>query len=253
MEILKHSPEYSADTVYVRFFYAPPTDKELMQSKLRFNLDSIAGSGDDVSRIKNLMYWVHDVVRHDGGSYNPAGPKNISTLVDSCRQYNRGVNCRMMAIMLTEALLAEGIPARYLTCQSKAYDTDSDCHVICVAWSKSLNRWIWVDPTFAAYVTDENGTMLHPGEVRQRLIENKPLILNHDANWNHEEPMDKDYYLGNYMAKNLYYITAITNNRIAPEGGDTRSIYVTLAPGENNFSGSDIITTDYNKFWQAPE
>ncbi len=107
----------------------------------------------------------------------------------------------MMAIMLTEALLAEGIPARYLTCQSKDYDTDSDCHVICVAWSESLNKWVWADPTFAAFVTDKNGLMLHPGEVRQHLMDNEQLLLNEDANWNHEELLSKEDYLDYYMAK----------------------------------------------------
>lgn len=253
LETLQHSPAYATDSVTVNFTYQSPTQSPLAETRQRFNLDSIAGSGDDISKIKNLTYWVHDLVRHDGGSYNPSGPKTLANLVDSCRMYDRGVNCRMMAIMLTEALLAEGIPARYLTCQSKNYDTDSDCHVICVAWSDSLNKWVWADPTFAAFVTDENGLLLHPGEVRQHLIDNEPLILNEDANWNHEEPQTKDYYLDYYMAKNLYYITSITDNRKAPEGDASQSVYVTLSPRDSNYKGSQIITTDYNKFWQPPK
>lgn len=252
LETLQHSPAYATDTVTVNFTYQPATNAALTETRLRFNLDSIAGTGNDISKIKNLTYWVHDLVRHDGSSYNPSGPKTLANLVDSCRVYDRGVNCRMMAIMLTEALLAEGIPARYLTCQSKDYDTDSDCHVICVAWSESLNKWVWADPTFAAFVTDKNGLMLHPGEVRQHLMDNEPLALNEDANWNHEEPQTKEYYLDYYMAKNLYFITAITDNRQAPEGDASQSVYVTLAPVHSNFAGSQITTTDYNKFWQEP-
>lgn len=253
LEVLQHSPAYAADTVSVKFTYQPASSPALVETRRRFNLDSIAGNGDDISKIKNLTYWVHDIVRHDGGSYNPRGPKKLATLVDSCRLYDRGVNCRMMAIMLTEALLAEGIPARYLTCQSKDYDTDSDCHVICVAWSGSLDKWVWADPTFAAFVTDENGLMLHPGEVRERLIGNKPLILNEDANWNHESAQTKEEYLDYYMAKNLYHITAITYNRQAPEGDTVGSTYVTLSPLGSTFAGSHIITTDCDAFWQAPE
>lgn len=253
LETLQHTPEYAADTTSVNFTYQPATSSALTEVRQRFNLDSIAGNGDDISKIKNLTYWVHDVVRHDGSSYNPRCPKTLANLVDSCREYNRGVNCRMMAIMLTEALLAEGIPARYLTCQSKNYDTDTDCHVICVAWSDSLNKWVWADPAFAAFITDENGLMLHPGEVRARLIADKPLILNEDANWNHESRQTKEDYLDYYMAKNLYYITAITDNRQAPEGGAMRSSYVTLSPIDSTFTGSQIITTDSDTFWQSPE
>lgn len=253
IETLQHSPTYAADTVTLRFTYQPASSEALAETRLRFNLDSIAGGGDDISRIKNLTYWVHDLVTHNGNSYNPSGPKTLANLVDTCRQYDRGVNCRMMAIMLTEALLAEGIPARYLTCQSKAFDTDPDCHVICVAWADSLRKWVWADPTFAAFVTDDEGLMLHPGEVRARLIDGRPLNLNKDANWNHKSPQTKENYLDNYMAKNLYYITAITDNRQGPEGDTMRSTYVTLSPVNSNFEGSHILTTDSEKFWQAPE
>lgn len=252
LEILQHSPAYATDTVTVNFTYQTPASPALAEVRRLFNLDSIAGSGDDISKIKNLTYWVHDIVHHDGSTYNPQGPKTLANLVDTCRQYNRGVNCRMMAIMLTEALLAEGIPARYLTCQSKDYDTDYDCHVICAAWSNSLNKWVWADPTFAAFVTDESGLMLHPGEVRERLIANKPLAINEDANWNHESRQTKENYLDHYMAKNLYYISAITDNRQAPEGDSTQSTSVVLTPVDSNFTNANIITTDYDKFWQAP-
>ena len=253
LETLQHSPAYAIDTVTVKFTYQSATQSGLAKTRQRFNLDSIAGHGNDISKIKNLTCWVHDLVRHDGGSYNPSGTKTLANLVDSCRLYDRGVNCRMMAIMLTEALLAEGIPARYLTCQPKDYDTDSDCHVICVAWSESLNKWVWADPTFAAFVTDKNGLMLHPGEVRQHLMDNEQLLLNEDANWNHEELLSKEDYLDYYMAKNLYFITAITDNRQAPEGDTLQSVYITLSPVRSNYAGSQIVTTDYYKFWQSPK
>lgn len=253
LETLQHSPAYATDTTSINFTYQPATSSALTEVRQRFNLDSIAGNGDDISKIKNLTYWIHDIVRHDGSSYNPQGPMTLANLVDTCQLYNRGVNCRMMAIMLTEALLAEGIPARYLTCQPKDYDKDYDCHVICVAWSDSLNKWVWADPTFAAFVTDENGLMLHPGEVRERLITNQPLVINEDANWNHESQQTKEYYIDYYMAKNLYYISAITNNRQAPEGDTTQSTFVTLSPINSNFTNAHIITSDYDKFWQTPK
>lgn len=253
LELLKESPVYRSDEEEFNWSYAAPDDSTLRFDREYFNLDSIAGEGDDISRIKNLTYWVHDIVRHDGGSYNPRFI-SLKDIIDVCKKENRGVNCRMMAIMLTEALLAEGIPARYLTCQPKLWKFDTDCHVICMAWSESLGKWIWADPTFAAFVTDENGLMLHPGEVRERLIADKTLVLNPDANWNHENKETKEHYLDYYMAKNLYYITAIEFNRPRPEGvGATRSKYVMLAPiGTEKTQHSDILTSDYDRFWAAP-
>ena len=70
----------------------------------------------------------------------------------------------------------------------------------------SKNKWIWVNPTNDAYVMDEKGELLSIEEVRKRLIMNKPLIVNPDANWNHITSITKDNYLDIYMAKNLYWI-----------------------------------------------
>lgn len=256
LNILKESPAYQADTIaHPRFEYAHPSDSLLTLTRLHFNLDSVAGNGDDISRIKNLLYWVHDNIPHNGSNGMAPGPRNLRNTYDCARRDSCGYNCRALAICLTEALLAEGIPARYITCQSKAWDTDGDCHVICVAWSQSLGKWIWVDPTFAAYVTDENGLLLHPGEVRYRLQHDLPLILNEDANWNHQVTQTVDYYLKEYMAKNLYILSTNLLNQAEPEGATSHPVgaYATLVPIGSNFIYTEVITTDPAYFWQSPE
>lgn len=253
LQILKESPAYAVGGAEIEWTYALPTDSVLALDREYFNLDSIAGSGDDLSRIRNLTYWLHDLVRHDGGSYNPQS-QSLIDIYEICKKENRGVNCRMMAIALTEALLAEGIPARYLTCQPKHWAFDSDCHVICMAWSESLGKWIWADPTFAAFPTDENGTPLNVGEVRQRLIDDLPILLNEDSNWNHESPNTKEDYIDNYMAKNLYYISARKHNGVRPEGkGSIYSDYILLAPaGATQLPGYNTLLTDPEIFWAPP-
>jgi len=236
------------------FRYMPPTDSLLRRTRDYFNLDSIAGGGDDLSRIKNLLYWLHDHVRHDGSSSWPQCRFNAVDLYETCLREERGLNCRFLAIMLSEMLLAEGIPARYLTCQSKEWSTDSDCHVINVAWSASLGKWIWIDPSFAAYVADENGLLLHPGEVRERLRKGLPLVLNEDANWNHESRQTVENYLENYMAKNLYVISANLFQQSEPEGRSThpQGGFVALVPDGFLFTQAGTVTSDDEYFWQAP-
>lgn len=258
LEILKESPAYAVDSATLpEFKYATPTDSFLTATRQRFNLDSIAGTGNDISRIKNLLYWVHNNIRHDGSNGFPDGAFTLSNFYDSSRRDSCGYNCRALAICLTEALLAEGIPARYITCQSKHWDTDRDCHVICVAWSESLNKWIWVDPTFCAYVTDENGLMLHPGEVRYRLKHDMPLVLNPDANWNNKWETTKEEYLDEYMAKNLYILSANSCNQAEPEGFSTyphtKGVVVGLVPQGSNYTNAHSLTTDESKFWVAPK
>lgn len=255
LDILKESPAYQRDTIQKpEFVYAQPSDSLLRLTRERFNLDSIAGDGNDISRIKNLLYWVHNNITHDGSNGLAPGPRNLRNTYECSKRDSCGYNCRALAICLTEALLAEGIPARYITCESKKWDTDNDCHVICVAWSESLGKWIWVDPTFAAYITDENGLLLHPGEVRYRLQNDLPFILNSDANWNNQSQQDKKYYLDEYMAKNLYIMSANILNQAEPEGETSHFVgkVAAIVPINSNYNNAHIITTDDEWFWSAP-
>src|SRR6185503_19995478 len=50
-----------------------------------------AGTGDEISKFKNLLLWVHNAVRHDGNSNNPA-QVNGDSLIMVCKAQNRGVN-----------------------------------------------------------------------------------------------------------------------------------------------------------------
>lgn len=255
LQVLRESPAYAPDPARTEtFIYTPPTDSLLCAVNAEFNLDSIAGNGDDISRIKRLLYWVHDHIRHDGGNGFPEGPRSLSNIYHASRRNNCGYNCRAMAIALTEAYLAVGIPARYVTCLPRAWKSDFDCHVICVAWSESLNKWIWVDPTFAAYVTDEHGLLLHPGEVRHRLRHNLPLVLNRDANWNHQNFQTKEHYLDEYMAKNLYILQCNLHNQAHPEGPAThpQGGFVTLVPQGVDYPHTLVQTNDDGWFWQPP-
>lgn len=251
--VLKHSGPYAApDTTNTqKFTYASPDDEDMKKIRNFFNLDKIAGNGDEISQIKNIMYWLHDQIVHDGsGGFPQKTKRNAIDLYNACKAQNRGLNCRGLAIVLSEMYMAMGWPARFLTCESKDYRHDNDCHVIVMVWSHTLGKWIWMDPTFAAYVCDENGLLLHPGEVRQRLIEGKTLVLNKDANWNHKIMQTKEDYLDEYMAKNLYYLSTYLNNGYNVENGN-HSNYFTLKPvGSDAQIGNE--TYDESWFWQKP-
>ena len=186
------------------FTYADSSDTHLKAVRSEFKLDSIAGKGSEVSRLLNIMHWLHYAVRHDGSSNNPS-LKNALDLVAVCRLENRGVNCRMLATILNECYLSMGFKSRMVTCMPKPDEFD-DCHVINEVYSEELQKWIWLDPTFDAYVMNEKGELLGIWEVRERLIADLPLLVNPDANWNREFSEDKAYYLDYYMAKNLYRI-----------------------------------------------
>ncbi len=256
-KILKQSAGYTKNTAkdIPAFTYMDANDSNLVRIRNYFNLDSIAGTGDEISKIKNLLTWVHNVVRHDGSSMNPK-EKNAIAMVEVCKKENRGINCRMMAQLLNECYLAMGFKSRFVTCMPQKMI--NDCHVINSVYSKTLNKWLWMDPTFNAYVTDEKGNLLGIAEVRERLRNDQPLTLNEDANWNNQSKQTKLYYLDYYMAKNLYYVVCPLRSEFNAEtnyDGKVWSDYVALVPEgflqeKENREAFNI--SDSNYFWQAP-
>lgn len=251
--ILKTSPQYERSEQAQQAFTYAFDSPILKKVREELKLDSIAGNGDEISRIKRVMYWLHDAIPHDGSSSWPQCKYNALDLFRHAQKNKRGYNCRFLAEMLTDCYLALGYPARFITCESKEIG-DPDCHVIVMIWSKTLNKWVWMDPSFAAYVTDENGILLHPGEVRERLIDGRPLVLNPDANWNHKSKRTKEEYIDRYMAKNLYTIQSHLTNRPEIENDEnSHQDDITLIGKGVTYKGGGRTTSDDQYFWQAPK
>lgn len=205
-------------------------------------------------KIINLLHFAHDNMPHDG-SHRAFAEMDAIDLYNYCKTTGKGINCRQLAIALCEMYLSMGIPARYVTCMP-ADSLDYECHVINTVWSSQLQKWLWIDPTMDAWVTDENGTMLSIAEVRERLINDQPLVLCETANWNHQNKQTKENYLEYYMAKNLYYFVCKKFNRFNPESDyrpnpaeeDIRLIPV----GFVNDNWKCDTTTDPDFFWAKP-
>ena len=257
LEILKQAGGYvKADTAGLpHFYYETPKNARLRDVKTYFKLDSIAGNGNEISKILNIMYWIHNNVAHDGSNYALAEFDAID-LYHYHKATNKGLNCRHLAISLNEMYLSMGFKSRYVTCLPKD-ENDQDCHVICSVWVDSLQKWIWIDPTFAAYIKDENGSFLGIEEVRERLIDGRPLMLNEDANWNNKNKQTKEGYLMNYMAKNLYWLQVPVNSQFNPESRYRNNVnkYVSLLPigyAHSNMKDIGTVTYDPGYFWQKP-
>jgi hypothetical protein len=252
------------------FTYQAATDANLVTLRKTFNLDSIAGKGNQVSKVINMMNWIHNLVPHDGNHGNPV-VKNALSMINECKRDNRGLNCRGLATVLNECYLSMGIKSRFVTCMPKdSLGVDNDCHVINMVYINDLKKWIWIDPTFAAYVRDDKGQFLGINEVRERLIANQPLILNPEANWNHKESQTKAHYLDYYMSKNLYKIECPVSSEYDTETTTPgkKLEYVQLMPLEyfknkadnkivNTNNKSQITYTTYvtnnpSVFWAAP-
>ena len=258
LSVLKKAGPYAQDSVNKEnpFHYQPNESMNLRMVREYFKLDSVAGQGDELSKIINLLHFVHDNMPHDG-NHRAFAEMDAIDLYNYVKTTGKGVNCRQLAISLCEMYLALGIPARYVTCLP-ADPNDHECHVINSVWSSQLQKWIWIDPTMDAWVMDENGNMLGIAEVRERLRNDLPLVLCETANWNHQGQQTKEYYLDYYMAKNLYFFACKKISRFNPESyyreNPKDSDFVLFPTGYSspNWKGCDT-TTDSDLFWAKPE
>ena len=269
--ILKKGAEYDLNDKreLPLFVYQPDDNPALVALRKEYRLDSIAGGGNEILKMINLMHWVHGLIPHDGNHANPQ-IKNGMALIDACKREQRGLNCRGLATVLNECYLAMGLKSRFVTCLPKdSLKNDPDCHVINCVYSSTLKKWLWMDPTNDAYVMDEKGELLGIEEVRKRIINDQPLILNPTANWNNRVSKNKEDYLYDYMAKNLYMLqcsVASEYNAETIENGKSIE-YVTLVPLEyfnqqsksrevkdekNNVSYKFFQTNNPDYFWQRP-
>ena len=252
------------------FTYQSADNPDLQALRRHFNLDSIAGEGTDVLKILNLLRWVHNLVPHDGQNGNPE-EKNAMSMIAECKRETRGLNCRGLALILNECYLSMGMRSRIVTCLPKdSLKTDQDSHVINSVYSESLGKWLWMDPTFNAYVMDDKGTLLGIEEVRERIVEDRPLILNPDANWNNRTPQTRESYLDSYMAKNLYMLECPIGSEFDMETTKKGREYgyILLVPaahheqkpdrleernGESNTTWTTYRTNNQRLFWQSPK
>lgn len=251
---LKKTPAYrTEDKAHLpQFTYQSKNNDQLKQIKNYFNLDSIAGKGDEISRILNVMTWLHNTITHNGSHWANIESYNAIDLYNYSRENNTGLNCRALAIALNDCYLSLGIKSRYITCLPSD-ELASDAHVINSVYVKSLDKWIWIDPTFNAYVKDEKGNFLSIEEVRERLINDEPLVLNDDANWNNKIDYKKAFYLDYYMAKLLYSFNRQCDSKYeseTPNGGE-HGVY--LIPTKHKITVMGIpatVTHDSNYFWE---
>jgi len=264
IEILKSASKYdiSKKNNKIKFKYQSKNNRHLKFLRKKYNLDTIAGTGDEILQLLRLMKWLHDKVPHRGSEDNPK-IKNTDNMLSVCKTEERGLNCRGLAIVFNECCLSLGFKSRYVTCSSKdSLSIDDDCHVINMVYINKLEKWIWLDPTFNAYVMNKKGEILSIEEVREYLINDKPLKINKDANWNNKNKVDISEYLYEYMAKNLYTFKCPTKSKYNME----THIFWKLITNKLNFV--QLIPMDYKKdvsnfynkivtnpdiFWQKPK
>jgi hypothetical protein len=136
-----------------------------------------------------------------------------------------------------------------------------ECHVVSIVYSKTMNKWVYMDPSYKAYFQDENGILLSPAEIRERIIRGDSLRVNDEINVNGRPYSGgKSRYI-KYMTKNLIRFSCPVYSDFECEDMEKRS-YINLIPTSHSLSRKPKVeigkhfTTYYtcnpDIFWAIP-
>ena len=243
------------------FTYQSHNDSVLQKLLYELHLEQLEKQENEVTQIIELMKWVNQRIEHDGSNFI----KNTETLniLDYYDKTGNGVNCRAVSIVLNDIYLAFGYKARIVSClPHEDYDTES--HVTNLVYSESLDKWLFMDASFSAYVTNKNGLILDHSEIRDALINEKPLFVKGGLLHN-GVPYGggQEVYLKKYMAKNLFRFSSPLESEYGYECSDDEKVFVVLNPDgykndlidynktlTSDFNRNSFFTQNANVFWE---
>lgn len=206
--------------IRLNFNYQSMDNRNLTLIKEMFDLERIAGSGDEVSKLLNLFKWLNSNIVHDGSQIY-TGESNAIAIINYVKQ-GKSINCRMVSIALNDIFLAMGFKSRVVTCMPIGFDF-KDCHVVNIVYSNTLDKWLFFDASLGVYFKDANGVLISLEELRGAIIDNREMLINEA--YYEGKLVEKDYYL-KYMAKNLFRFACYSNSEFNYESnGQSKTLY----------------------------
>jgi hypothetical protein len=198
--------------------------------KNKYELDKVAGNGNDLSKALNILYWLCKHTYHKGNYDNHVSKNSLDLLEYSFdKEDDGGLNCLNLSFILTECLLSIGLPAHTVRILPFSYK-DTDNHVVTHVYIKSMEKWIMLDPTWCSYFSDTDENILNIFEIRHIFADNKDVYLNDGFSYNGQnliKNLQEVQWYKRYMAKNLFYFDV---NEISTFGQDNVGKTLYLSP-----------------------
>lgn len=122
-----------------------------------------------------MMTWVYHLTGH---ANEPEIPKELNALnlIRLAKVEHMLINCYMKTVILNEIYLAMGFESRQTHLLPHSNE-EEESHFVTSVYSRTLGKWILMDPDFGVYMTDEKGNILGVAEIRSRLIAGQRLVV----------------------------------------------------------------------------
>ncbi|MFW9915633.1 MAG: hypothetical protein ACFFGZ_08470 [Candidatus Thorarchaeota archaeon] len=249
----------------IQFIYSDVDNENLIKLRQDYDLEAVAGEESELSCIINLMKWTHNLAYR---TPNPAMPHEMTSLrlLEEIKTQGKKISCWMFATILNDVYLSMGFKSRMVHLKSPK-ESPRESHIVNAVYSATLQKWLFMDADFAAYFRDEDGTILNIPEIRQRLIDNEPLILNSEAGPRMEKLGAIARYLGKktykmYISKNIFRYNCPMYAEFGYEAKESGRVYIELIPegyGKAGFENPHtterwtiLFTQNRDLFWEKP-
>lgn len=246
-------------------YYSKDTDQQLKDLYLAYRLSRFNNIYDETELFLSVLRWSHEILLYvDQIDYD--GKEKATSIIDFCQKYKSTVNCRLHAVVLTEALLSLGYPARLICClpiDVLPYDD----HAITTVYSRTLNKWIALDSARNCYFSSKTIRFLSIAEIRDYLIGNKQINFHYLHRFQNVQKQndlvqyDDDWYL-DYLYKNFFRFYCNVHNGTTCE---VPQVFYHLVPLNYTESNTERLFSDpkyptriirytdnSNHFWASP-
>lgn len=178
----------------------------LREVRRKYDLDTVAGSGDHLDKAVRVSRWLCDNVP-PGGAVGVAND-SLALLDHSFGQKEggpHGLHCGQFAIVYSELMLSLGIRSRIVILED-FNPNHGGAHWVPIVWCPTPGKWAMVDPLYHAYYRDGSGAVLSPWEIRHNLVLQRPIHINKDWGSRTHPWGWSEHTLLVFYAKNLCYM-----------------------------------------------
>jgi hypothetical protein len=196
-----------------RFNYL--VDYDILSNKYR--LHEIAGKGTTFVKALRIMDWITENTFYCG--HSALGGSSSLTILDYSfgKGFDGAINCENKVILLSDCLLAVNIFAHPVVLESYDVNRETDkidnihCHVVVHVFLEEEERWIMLDPSFNAYITDHDGMVLNIFDMKKRLSLSEKIYLGQYSLNGHGDVF-RDNYLQQFIIDMAFRINVHDGN-----------------------------------------